>query len=193
MKNQTTKLLLLTCLCMMFFTSITHAQCTSSSLNVTDLTAGQKVILTEISKEDNPEIHKSMVGKTLTVGKAGLTNIGDCWFMGELNIKGEDVFFIGVRLDAAKGENYKATTPSVAAETKTAAAFPVGCRVTIVKPNDEPYSLLSALSDESTPNETGTVVEADLKPLGDNWYSGKVKIDKGEVRTFAKAQFQSVK
>ena len=181
MKNPTTKSLLLTCLCTVLFSVISYAQCTSSSINAAELTAEQKVILTEISKEDDPEIHKAMIGKTLNVGTGGMANIGDCWFLGELNINGEDVFFVGVKLDAVKGETY--ASAAAAAETKATSAFPVGCKVTIVKADDKPYSLLSALSEEEHGVQTGTVVEADLKPLGDNWYSGKVKLSSGVTTT----------
>lgn len=173
MKNATTKTLLLTCLCTVLFSALTYAQCTSSSLNVAELTSGQKVILTEISKEDNPEIHKTMVGKTLTVGKGGMANIGECWFLGELNINGEDVFFVGVRLDAAKGENYGATTPAVKTEIQTASDFPVGAKVTVSAFQELNKSCPESLSDRPE-SVSGEVVESDLVKDENGNYSGCV-------------------
>ena len=192
MKNSTTKSLLLTCLCMVLFTAISYAQCAAGLLAYEELKEGKKVIIAEVYKDENTtESYDHLIGKAFSVGKTGIINIGDCWFMGDLNVNGEDVFFVGVTLKAAAGESYDG--PVLAAETKAASAFPVGCKVNVVKPDDKPYSLLSALSEEENGVQTGTVVEADLKPLGDNWYSGKVKLSSGVTTTYAKAQFQLVK
>jgi hypothetical protein len=161
---------ILTFFCMMLFTALTHAQCTTSSVNSPELSAGQKVILAEISKEDDPEIHKAMVGKTLSVGTGGMANIGDCWFLGELNINGEDVFFVGVKLDAVKGETYAS---AAAAETLTAAAsdFPVGSRVLVHNIPVTDKNSMSFYSDAPT-QDRGDVIEADLVKNANGTYSG---------------------
>ncbi len=166
-----TKTIFLTICSSLLFTAIAHAQCTSSSINAAELTAGEKVILTEISKEDDPEIHKAMIGKTLTVGTGGMANIGDCWFLGELNINGEDVFFVGVRLDDVKGESYGGTTPVVRTETPTASDFPVGAEVSVVGFQELDKSCAQFYS-ERTENATGVVIEADLVKDDNGNYSG---------------------
>ncbi len=165
-----TKTIFLTICSTVLFTAITYAQCTTSSINAAELTAEQKVILTEISKEDDPEIHKAMIGKTLTVGAGGMANIGDCWFLGELNINGEDVFFVGVKLDAVKGESYGATTPA-GTETKTASDFPVGAEVSVVGFQELDKSCAQFYS-ERTENATGVVIDADLVKDDNGNYSG---------------------
>lgn len=173
MKNTTTKTLLLTCLCMMLFTAITHAQCAAGLLAQEELKAGKKVILAEVYKDENGEAtHLDQIGKTLTVGKLGLVNIGDCWFMGDLNINGEDVFFVGVTLKAAQGETYDG--PVLAAETKAASDFPVGAKVIVYGiPSANPSST-AMFSDRPTPIEQdkGEVVEADLKKNANGTYDG---------------------
>lgn len=165
------KILLLSFFCMMLFTAITHAQCTSASIKAAELTAGQKVILAEISKEDNPELHKAMVGKTLTVGTGGMANIGDCWFLGELNISGEDVFFVSVRLDAVTSENYGTTTPP--AEIKAISDFPVGAKVSVSAFQELNKYCPQSLSDRPE-SVSGEVVESDLVKDENGNYSGCV-------------------
>jgi len=73
------------------------------------------------------------------------------------------------------------------------AAFPAGCQVKVIK-EEKPFSLLEAIAEEEGKKEvvTGTVI-ADLKPLGDGWYSGSIKLSYGTIRKFEKAMFEIVK
>jgi hypothetical protein len=170
MKNLTTKPLLLAFFCMMLFTAITHAQCPAGLLANEELKEGKKVTIAEVYKdESNPELYQDLVGKTLAVGKLGLVNIGDCWFMGDLNVNGEDVFFVGVTLKAAQGETYDG--PVIAAETIAASDFPVGSRVLVHNIPATDKNSMSFYSDAPT-QDRGDVIEADLVKNANGTYSG---------------------
>ena len=87
------------------------------------------------------------------------------------------------------GNNYS-TNNTVA--SNTTAAFPVGARVQITKV-DKPYNTYEVLFGDNDVNVIGVVSGSDLVPLGDNWYSGRIKLDDGKVKVCQKAQFLLLK
>ncbi len=170
MKNPTTKPLLLTCLCVMLFSLFSNAQCAAGLLANEEIKEGKKVILAQLWPGDESQVtYKHLLGTTLTVGKLGIANIGDCWFMGDITVNGEDVFFVGVTLKAAPGETYDG--PVLATEAKAASDFPVGTKVIVHGiPITDPNSSLF-YSDAPT-TDTGYVTEADLTKNANGTYSG---------------------
>ena len=161
---------------LLMFTATLQAQCVASLLNKETVPTGKKIILAEVSSEDEPEKYQSEIGKTTEVGSAGLTNIGDCWFMGELKLNGEDVFFVGIKINAAKGETYSGADH--VQEHTTAANIPVGTKVKVYNYSEaDPNSL--AIYYEEASDLIGYVIEADLKKDAGGKYSGCIKTDQG--------------
>ncbi len=164
-------------LAIVLFTATLHAQCNSSTVNKEAIATGKKIILAEVSTEDKPENFKNFIGKTLEVGSAGITNIGDCWYLGELKLNGEDVFFIGVRVNAAQGETYEGDAPAPAAAITTA-DFPVGTRVKVYNYSETDTKSLYFFSDEAS-DIVGIVTESDLKKDANGKYSGCIMVNPG--------------
>ena len=75
---------------------------------------------------------------------------------------------------------------------KTDETFPVGCKVRLIKV-DKPYNLTDAVNDEMNSAVTGIVVGSNLEPVGDGWYSGRIKMEDGRVTQYPKAKFQIIK
>ena len=71
-------------------------------------------------------------------------------------------------------------------------AFPKGCKVKLIK-DESPFDLLIATKEEQYGIQTEGIVIEDLKPLGDGWYSGSVKMNQIGWRNFKKAKFELIK
>jgi hypothetical protein len=193
MKNQTTKTLLLTCLCIVLIITTGNAQCPAGILTNDGIPMGKKVIITEISQTDGSyEDYKSWIGQTVEAYSNLYIEEG-CWYNGEIMLGDADNFFVAVRLKGVKGEKYTETIPPVRKEEVVAASdFPVGSRVLVhnIPVTDKNSSMFYT---DAPQEDRGDVIEADLVKNANGTYTGCILTGKSGEQYRTKKCFTECK
>ncbi len=92
------------------------SQCPSGVLSLSELPAGSKVVITEVSESDSYyKKRKDYIGETVTLIN-NATLVEDCWYTANVNFNGQQVWFDYFRVAAVEGENYNPVAVSI--ETK---------------------------------------------------------------------------